>query len=99
MNKKKLASMLALTALLSVTAATAAGSNIACTFTNTKRPTITLTKISNGGVGGFTFTGTSRHFVQYRDAGAPFGYDATQLLSTELPLCLYHDAGAASYRE
>jgi hypothetical protein len=42
-------------------------------------------------VGGFTFTGTSRHFVQYRDAGAPFGYDATQLLSTDLPLCLYHD--------
>jgi hypothetical protein len=34
-------------------------------------------------VGGFTFTGTSRHFVQYRDAGAPFGYDATQLLATE----------------
>jgi uncharacterized repeat protein (TIGR01451 family) len=41
------------------TAATAAGSNIACTFTNTKRPTIALTKISNGGVGGFTFTGTN----------------------------------------
>jgi Prealbumin-like fold domain len=40
-------------------AATAAGSNIACTFTNTKLPTITLTKISNGGVGGFTFTGTN----------------------------------------
>ncbi len=41
------------------TAATAVGSNIACTFTNTKRPTVTLTKISNGGVGGFTFTGTN----------------------------------------
>ena len=27
-------------------------------------------------VGGFAFTGTSRHFVQYRDAAAPFGYDA-----------------------
>jgi hypothetical protein len=40
-------------------AATSAGSNIACTFTNTKRPTVTLTKISNGGVGGFTFTGTN----------------------------------------
>lgn len=31
--------------------------------------------------GGYTFTGTSRHFVQYRDAGAPFGYDAVELLS------------------
>ena len=38
-------------------AATAAGSNITCTFTNTRLPTVTLTKISNGGVGGFTFTG------------------------------------------
>ncbi len=42
-------------------------------------------------VGGFTFTGTSRHFVQYRDAGAPFGYDATQLISTDAGLVLYHD--------
>ncbi|AKU99313.1 hypothetical protein AKJ09_05977 [Labilithrix luteola] len=42
-------------------------------------------------VGGFTFTGTSRHFVQYRDAAAPFGYDATQLLSTDAALALYHD--------
>ena len=32
-------------------------------------------------VGGSTFTGTSRHFVQYRDAAAPFGYDATELLA------------------
>lgn len=42
-------------------------------------------------VGGFCFTGTSRHFVQYRDAAAPFGYDATQLLSTEAAFVLYHD--------
>jgi hypothetical protein len=42
-------------------------------------------------VGGFTFTGTSRHFVQYRDAAAPFGYDATQLISTDAALVLYHD--------
>lgn len=41
-----------------------------------------------GLVGGFTFTGTSRHFVQYRDAAAPFGYDATQLISTDAPLVL-----------
>src|ERR1700678_1104790 len=42
-------------------------------------------------VGGVTFTGTSRHFVQYRDAAAPFGYDAQELLATEAPFALYHD--------
>ncbi len=42
-------------------------------------------------VGGMTFTGTSRHFVQYRDAGAPFGYDAGSLLATDAALALYHD--------
>jgi hypothetical protein len=36
-----------------------AGADITCTFTNAKLPTVTLTKISNGGVGGFTFTGTN----------------------------------------
>lgn len=40
-------------------AATAAGSNLACTFNNTKLPTIAITKISNGGVGTFSFTGTN----------------------------------------
>ncbi len=48
-------------------------------------------------VGGFTFTGTSRHFVQYRDAAAPFGYDASQLLSTEASLALYHDHFSQTY--
>src|SRR5262245_31448444 len=48
-------------------------------------------------VGGFTFTGTSRHFVQYRDAGAPFGYDAGQLLATEAALALYHDKFTQTY--
>jgi hypothetical protein len=42
-------------------------------------------------VGGFTFTGTSRHFVQYRDAAAPFGYDAPDLLTTDARLALYHE--------
>jgi hypothetical protein len=48
-------------------------------------------------VGGFTFTGTSRHFVQYRDAGAPFGYDATELLATDAALALYHDRFSQTY--
>ena len=42
-------------------------------------------------VGGFTFTGTSRHFVQYRDAAGPFGYDAPELLATDARLALYHE--------
>jgi hypothetical protein len=48
-------------------------------------------------VGGFAFTGTSRHFVQYRDAGAPFGYDAPELLSTDAALLLYHDKFSQTY--
>jgi len=34
------------------------------------------------------FTGTARHFVQYRDAAAPFGYDATNLQATDATLAL-----------
>ncbi|HEY1693452.1 MAG TPA: hypothetical protein VGG39_14895 [Polyangiaceae bacterium] len=48
-------------------------------------------------VGGFTFTGTARHFVQYRDAAAPFGYDATTLLATDAALALYHDRFSQTY--
>ncbi len=48
-------------------------------------------------VGGFAFTGTSRHFVQYRDAAAPFGYDATSLVSTDAALALYHDRFSQTY--
>jgi hypothetical protein len=48
-------------------------------------------------VGGFTFTGTSRHFVQYRDAAAPFGYDATDFLATDAPLALYHERFSQTY--
>jgi hypothetical protein len=40
--------------------------------------------------GGYTFTGTSRHFVQYRDAAAPFGYDVREIAATDAPLALYH---------
>ncbi|MCL2723973.1 MAG: hypothetical protein FWD69_05990 [Polyangiaceae bacterium] len=49
-------------------------------------------------VGGFTFTGTSRHFVEYRDAAAPFGYDATELISTDATLVLYHDRFTQVYQ-
>ena len=47
--------------------------------------------------GGFTFTGTSRHFVQYRDAAAPFGYDASELLTTDGSYALYHNAFSQDY--
>lgn len=36
-----------------------AGARYTCVFTNNRLPTITLTKVSNGGIGGFTFTGTN----------------------------------------
>jgi hypothetical protein len=47
--------------------------------------------------GGFTFTGTSRHFVQYRDASAPFGYDAHELTATNAALALYHSTFSQVY--
>src|SRR5260221_804057 len=48
-------------------------------------------------VGGFAFTGTSRHFVQYRDAAAPFGYDPTALLPTDAAFALYPDHFLQTY--
>ena len=48
-------------------------------------------------VGGTVLTGTSRHFVAYRDAKAPFGYDVTELLSTDAPLALYHERFTQAY--
>ncbi|MBK8251483.1 MAG: hypothetical protein IPK82_02295 [Polyangiaceae bacterium] len=47
--------------------------------------------------GGYTFTGTSRHFVQYRDAAAPFGYDVPQILHADAGLSLYHSAFSQAY--
>jgi hypothetical protein len=47
--------------------------------------------------GGYTFTGTSRHFVQYRDAAAPFGYDIGQITPSDAALALYHNAFSQTY--
>lgn len=47
--------------------------------------------------GGFTFTGTSRHFVQYRDAAAPFGYDVPQIVPSDAAIVLYHCAFTQTY--
>src|SRR4029077_945308 len=48
-------------------------------------------------VGRFTCTGTTRHFVQYRDAGAPFGYDAGELLAQDASYALYHSTFSQAY--
>lgn len=49
-------------------------------------------------VGGMVFTGAGRHFVKYRDAQAPFGYDISELLTEPGDLALYHDRFAQPYR-
>lgn len=48
--------------------------------------------------GGLVFTGTSRHFVKYRDSGSPLGYDVVELLDEPADLVLYDDAFRQSYR-
>lgn len=48
--------------------------------------------------GGYVFTGTKRHFVQYRDAAAPFGYDVREIAATEAPLALYHTSFSQHYQ-
>lgn len=46
---------------------------------------------------GHTFTGTSRHYVQYRDAGAPFGYDVPQVMAADGEYLLYHNTFSQVY--
>lgn len=50
-------------------------------------------------VGAMVFTGSGRHFVKYRDAQAPFGYDIAQLVEDPQDLALYHDRFAQPYRQ
>lgn len=47
--------------------------------------------------GGLVFTGTQRHFVKYRDAAAPLGYDVQELLDQPADLVLYHDTFRQTY--
>ncbi len=47
--------------------------------------------------GGYCFTGTNRHFVQYRDAAAPFGYDVREIAPTDAPIALYHSQFTQHY--
>ncbi len=48
-------------------------------------------------VGGLVFTGTHRHFVQYRDASAPHGYDLADPVATDAEYALYHDGLAQTF--
>ncbi len=48
--------------------------------------------------GGLIFTGTSRHFVQYRDSLSPLGYDLQELVEEPADLVLYHDSFRQTYR-
>jgi len=47
--------------------------------------------------GGLVFTGTSRHFVKYRDAASPLGYDVEELLDERADVVLYHDSFQQAY--
>ncbi len=47
--------------------------------------------------GGMVFTGTSRHFVKYRDAASPLGYDVEELLDERADVVLYHDSFRQAY--
>ena len=47
--------------------------------------------------GGLVFTGTSRHFVKYRDAASPLGYDVQELLDDPADYVLYDATFQQSY--
>lgn len=42
----------------------ATDTNVVCTYTNARRPTVTVTKVSNGGVGTFAFSGNNGFAAQ-----------------------------------
>lgn len=48
-------------------------------------------------VGGLVFTGTQRHYVKYRDAASPLGYDVQELVDEPADLILYHDHFRQTY--
>ncbi len=50
-------------------------------------------------LGGLAFTGTSRHFVKYRDTSSPLGYDTDRLLPSGGDFALYNDDFSQVYAE
>lgn len=49
-------------------------------------------------MGGLAFTGSGKHFVKYRDAMSPLGYDATQLFPDAADFVLYADTFTQGYQ-
>jgi hypothetical protein len=47
--------------------------------------------------GGLVFTGTARHFVKYRDAASPLGYDVEEVVDDRADIVLYHDSFRQAY--
>lgn len=48
-------------------------------------------------VGADVFTGTSRHYVKYRDAASPLGYDLVELVDLPAAYVLYHEGYRQTY--
>jgi hypothetical protein len=49
-------------------------------------------------MGGLTFTGSGKHFVKYRDASSPLGYDVAALHSETADFVLYADTFTQGYQ-
>ncbi|MDB4967508.1 MAG: hypothetical protein JWN44_3197 [Myxococcales bacterium] len=49
-------------------------------------------------LGGLSFTGSGKHFVKYRDATSPLGYDATALFGEPADFVLYSDTFTQGYQ-
>ncbi|MBK7299336.1 MAG: hypothetical protein IPI79_02300 [Moraxellaceae bacterium] len=76
------------------------GADIRCTFTNTKRPTLRITKISQGGTGTFTFTGDNgwaSQGITTAAAGGSGTAGALQTLTTSSTATTITEALAAGY--
>jgi hypothetical protein len=48
--------------------------------------------------GGDTFTGAGRHWVQYRDAAAPFGYDVREVAQADTDHVFYHQSYTQAFK-
>jgi hypothetical protein len=48
-----------------------------------------MVRVAGARLAGGTPLRDDRHFVQYRDAGAPFGYDDPQIAPSDSALSLY----------
>lgn len=47
--------------------------------------------------GGDVFTGTQRHFVKYRDATSPLGYDIAEAIEARAEIVVHHDGYRQAY--